>query len=173
MGVAVTCFPLFRRPQLTVDTSIVALCKRKFDPGSNFWSLPGGKVKIGETIISGAAREFLEECGLEVNCLPLQPSIPAFCATEAIYPHFHYALAHVLALAPIHSEKGELPPLRAGDDADDVCWVRCCKELEKSPYSRLALPFLSDLPLVGPVESVVAQAKIIAEGVYHGQSDSY
>ena len=162
LGVAVTCFPRYLHPITktpTVDRSIVALCKRMKDPGAGLWSLPGGRVEDGERLLVGAQREFEEELGIKVECLGRHPLVPAFCMTEAVYPpHFHYAIAHVLALAPLEST---LPVLRAGSDAAAVCWVRVGgekggHELCASPFKGLPLPHLSDLELVGPVECVVA-----------------
>lgn len=165
LGVAVTCFPVYLRNNTrTVDHSIVALCKRMKDPGAGKWSLPGGKVENSERLLDGAQREFKEELGILVECLGVHPTIPAFCMTEAVYPpDFHYAIAHVLALAPLGG--CSLPVLRAGSDAAEVCWVRVGKKGggaeedyadSASPFNGLALPYLSDLELVGPAESVVA-----------------
>ena len=39
--------------------------------GEGTWTLPGGKVDFGETLLEAAGREVLEECGIEVGDLEI------------------------------------------------------------------------------------------------------
>ena len=45
----------------------VLLVKRGLEPGIGLWSLPGGYVDRGEVVEAAAAREVLEETGLDVD----------------------------------------------------------------------------------------------------------
>ena len=45
----------------------VLIAERGSGPRKGYWSLPGGKVEPGETAMEAAAREILEETGLEVS----------------------------------------------------------------------------------------------------------
>jgi ADP-ribose pyrophosphatase YjhB (NUDIX family) len=49
------------------DEDGVLLGKRRIDPGSGLWSFPAGYVNRGEVLEEAAAREVLEELGLEVR----------------------------------------------------------------------------------------------------------
>lgn len=51
---------------LVIDAGRVLLGRRVMEPGRGLWSLPGGFVDYGEKIRAAAAREVLEESGLEV-----------------------------------------------------------------------------------------------------------
>lgn len=47
------------------------LVRRGTDPGKGLWSLPGGRVESGESIVAAVIRELEEEAGLEAVCGPL------------------------------------------------------------------------------------------------------
>jgi ADP-ribose pyrophosphatase YjhB (NUDIX family) len=49
----------------------VLLQQRAMDPGAGRWTFPGGFLEVGEAPAAGAARETLEEVGLELNAGPL------------------------------------------------------------------------------------------------------
>lgn len=49
-----------------IDHVHCLLVKRKNDPYKDYWSLPGGMLNIGETILDCAVRELKEETGLDL-----------------------------------------------------------------------------------------------------------
>jgi len=60
------------RPFLAVSATIyregrVLLVRRARAPGRDLFSLPGGVVEAGETLVEAVAREVLEETGLTVE----------------------------------------------------------------------------------------------------------
>ena len=61
-----------RRPILGVggvlfDGERVLLVKRGAHPAKGYWSIPGGKLVVGETLAEAVEREMLEETGLRVR----------------------------------------------------------------------------------------------------------
>jgi 8-oxo-dGTP diphosphatase len=54
----------------------VLLVQRNNEPGRGMWTIPGGFVNAGEEPASAAARECLEETGLEVEIIGLLDVIP-------------------------------------------------------------------------------------------------
>lgn len=53
------------------DRGDVLLIRRAKEPRKGQWSLPGGKLEFGETLIEGVQREVREETELEVEILGL------------------------------------------------------------------------------------------------------
>ncbi|GHG27603.1 MULTISPECIES: NUDIX hydrolase [Amycolatopsis] len=81
------------------------LIRRRNDPGSGQWSLPGGRVEPGETDKEAVIRELFEETGLDVIPGTLVGSV-----RRGPYEIFDYAC------------EVEGGVLTAGDDASDVRW---------------------------------------------------
>jgi ADP-ribose pyrophosphatase YjhB (NUDIX family) len=44
----------------------ILLIQRGHPPGDGLWSIPGGRVELGETLAEAVRREIHEECGLDV-----------------------------------------------------------------------------------------------------------
>ncbi len=63
----------YANPKVAVGTIIhtadarLVLVRRAIQPGYGLWVFPGGYVDRGEPLVSAAAREAREECGLEVR----------------------------------------------------------------------------------------------------------
>ena len=65
------------RPELCVGAVAVMdgsllLVRRATEPFIGRWTLPGGRVEAGESIIAALVREVREETGLDVVCGPLR-----------------------------------------------------------------------------------------------------
>lgn len=59
------------RPRVGVGAVVirdekVLLVKRAGEPNKGLWAIPGGTLKLGETMREGAAREILEETGVTI-----------------------------------------------------------------------------------------------------------
>lgn len=101
------------------------LVKRGNSPGKGKWSLPGGKLELGESTLEGALREIREETGLPTRALELHPA--PFTSTDAIYYgtrdsselEFHYVISQCFAWVRDDVLHGTVV---AGDDATEVGW---------------------------------------------------
>lgn len=89
----------------------VLLIKRARAPSAGQWSLPGGRVELGERLSDALARELREEAGVAVRVGPLVAIV------EVIEPPFHYVILDYLC----ELAGGEL---RAGDDAGDAVMAK-------------------------------------------------
>ena len=74
----------------------VVLVKRRFEPLAGQWSLPGGRLELGETLESGLAREMLEETGLEVEVGPVVDVFDRILLDPERKVRYHYVLIDYL-----------------------------------------------------------------------------
>ena len=106
------------RPALGVSTAVfrdgrVLIVRRAKGAYRDLWSLPGGHVEFGEPLAAAAAREVLEETGLEVE-------ITGFVDFLEILPGPAVSRHFVLAVFRGRARAGE--PV-ARDDAADARFV--------------------------------------------------
>jgi 8-oxo-dGTP diphosphatase len=107
------------------DDGRVLLVRRERDPERGRWSIPGGRVEPGETLVEAAAREAFEETGLQVAIGAELWSLTVPVGDGRVYEVHDFAATVV---------SGRLTP---GDDAGDARWVR--------PDELTALPLTADL----------------------------
>lgn len=91
----------------------VVLIRRRFEPLSGQWSLPGGTVELGETLEAAVAREVREETGLVVAVGPVVEVFDRILFDEQGQVRYHYVLIDYLC-SPIAGR------LAHGSDVDDV-----------------------------------------------------
>jgi 8-oxo-dGTP diphosphatase len=109
------------RPMVGVGGVIIArdhvlLIRRGSAPLKGEWSIPGGMLEIGETIVQGVQREMLEETALEVKVLDLIEVFERISIEEDGRAKYHFVildyLCDLVRGAP-----------RAGSDVTDVAWA--------------------------------------------------
>jgi 8-oxo-dGTP diphosphatase len=79
-----------------VENGQVVLVKRRFEPLAGQWSLPGGRLELGETLEAGLAREMLEETGLEVEVGPVVDVFDRILLDPERKVRYHYVLIDYL-----------------------------------------------------------------------------
>jgi len=88
----------------------VCLVKRKFPPKAGQWTLPAGFIEYDEEVAEAAAREALEETGLEVEITGLHAALSGMLPPD-----------RPVLLIVFHGEVvGGV--LEAGDDAAEAGW---------------------------------------------------
>lgn len=109
-------------PQLGVGAIVIwqgclLLVRRGRPPGEGLWAIPGGRVVAGEPMRRAAEREILEETGVRIEAGELAWQFEYIERDEDGSVRYHYVVLDFLA----RYIEGEAV---AGDDADDVAWVR-------------------------------------------------
>ena len=110
------------RPMVGVGGVVISngralLIRRGGPPLEGQWSIPGGMLEVGETILEGVRRELGEETGIEVRVGELDRGIRAHQPGRATgKTKYHFVVLDYLCEAV----RGEA---RAGSDVTDVAWA--------------------------------------------------
>ncbi len=111
---------------VVIDDGRTLLIRRGSAPLQGEWSIPGGLLEVGETLVEGVARELAEETGLEVGVLELievferifpAPSNPDGTPGDPARPQYHFVILDYLC-----EIRGGT--LSAGSDALEFAWAR-------------------------------------------------
>lgn len=117
---------------LVIQDNKILLVRRANDPLRGLWTLPAGFVDAGEDPAEAAARECLEETGLQVKITGL---------IDVIYGLEHPRGAHIVIVYRAEVQMGRLS---ADDDVDDAGFF----ELTRLP----ALAFRSTRTILNKLE---------------------
>lgn len=110
---------------IIVDNNRVVLIKRGHAPAAEEWSIPGGTMKVGETVREAAVREAREETGLIVEPGELLGVFDRLLCDPDGRTRFHYVLVD-FQCTRISGE------LKAGGDAAEARWFTA-EEVAKLP----------------------------------------
>jgi len=106
------------------------LIQRGSPPLEGHWSIPGGLLEIGETLLEGVKRELREETGIEVRPLDLIEVFERIELDGSGRARYHYVVLDYLCEAV----SGEA---HAGSDVTDVAWASA-EELAQFSLSSTA-----------------------------------
>jgi 8-oxo-dGTP diphosphatase len=118
------------RPVVGVGGVVIArgralLVRRGHPPLEGEWSIPGGKLEVGETLVDAVQRELAEETGIEVRVGDLIEVFERIFPDGEGPPKYHYVIVDYLCEVIGGAA-------RAGSDVTDVAWV---EESELGKYS--------------------------------------
>ena len=119
---------------IILDGERILLVQRARPPLQGYWSLPGGVLEVGETLIEGIRREVREETGLEVEPVYVVEIFERIIRDAEGAPEYHYVLIDYVCRVV----SGSLCA------ADDVC------QAEWAPRSALSQYRLTEgtLPVI-------------------------
>jgi 8-oxo-dGTP diphosphatase len=120
--------PLVGVGAIVVHDGCVLLVRRGSEPLKGHWTLPGGMLEVGESLIEGVAREVKEETGFEVEPIELIEVLDRI-HREGERVRYHYVIVDYLCRVI----GGELD---AASDADAARWA---ERAEWNSHSALVL----------------------------------
>jgi len=94
----------------------VLVVKRAYEPRKGQWSIPGGKVRLGESVRQAALREVAEECSIEIKLFDIIDVVDLIDTDEASRIKYHFVVVEFLA----HYVSGVLKPC---SDALEARWI--------------------------------------------------
>jgi len=114
-----------------VRESRVLLIRRAQEPNKGFWSFPGGRVELGETIFEAVQREVFEETGCTVEPEKVFHVYDWITRDDSGEVKFHYVVNYVRC----SYRSGEA---RAASDASEARWVAepDIADLTMHPFAR-------------------------------------
>lgn len=136
-------YPAF--PQVAVGAIVikdgkVLLVKRGNPPGKGLWAIPGGRVRVGETLKEATEREIKEETGIIIRAKnPIYPFDIILKDSEGRV-QFHYVILDFMG----DYITGKVTP---GDDVNDARWFSA-HEIMEIPVTKTTLDILKELPLL-------------------------
>lgn len=125
------------------------LAQRARPPGVGRWTVPGGKVELGESLETAALRELEEETGLRATLGPVVEVLDRIVRAPDGRIEFHFVIVDFLGTDP----RGSLTP---ASDCADARWV-AFSDLHRYPTTDGLGPVieraraLRDHPLPGPL----------------------
>ena len=110
---------------VVIEDGRALLIKRGHPPLQGEWSIPGGTLELGETLLEGVQRELAEETGIEVRIVDLIEVFERVFRDDAGKVRYHFVIMDYLCEAISGTA-------RAGSDVVDVAWA---SETQLEQYS--------------------------------------
>lgn len=122
----------------------VLLVRRGAAPASGLWAIPGGGLRLGETLQKGAEREILEETGIVIRAGEPIFTCDSIIRDEEGRLRFHYVIVD-MAADYINGDA------KAADDALEARWISP-EELQDLAVTKTTLKLLHQVGFLPPCE---------------------
>lgn len=127
---------------VVIKNGTVLLVRRAAPPGKDLWAIPGGLLKLGESLKEAVEREVKEETGITISAGKVIFVVDFLERDEAGRIVFHYV---IIDLEGKYVE-GEI---RAADDVSDCRWVSP-EECNALPITKTTRKLLEEIDFLPP-----------------------
>jgi ADP-ribose pyrophosphatase len=117
---------------VVVHDDRVLLVRRGKAPARGLWAIPGGSVRLGESLRQAAEREILEETGLTIRAGDPMLTFESIHRDDDGRVRFHYVIVDLAA----EYLAGEVQPADDASDARWFSWAEVAAEPEMGPATR-------------------------------------
>jgi ADP-ribose pyrophosphatase len=125
---------------ITIHQGRILLVKRGTEPSRGLWAIPGGTLKLGETLQECAAREILEETGINIKVGKCLYVFDFFEYDDSGKIKFHFVVVDFAGEYISGQPKG-------ADDAEEARWLKP-EELNKLPVSKKTIAALKEIGFI-------------------------
>jgi 8-oxo-dGTP diphosphatase len=115
---------------VVISDGRVLLVRRGSPPLQGQWSIPGGSLEVGETLLEGVRRELAEETGIDVRVQNLVEVFERIDRDPSGKTRYHFVVLDYLC----EVVQGAA---RAGSDVTEIAWA-APSELEKYSLTQIA-----------------------------------
>ena len=127
---------------VVIHNNCVLLVKRGNPPAAGEWAVPGGNVKLGETLQQAAEREILEETGVTIRAGEMIYTFESIHEDSAGNIIFHYV---ILDFASDYIAGNPAPH----DDALDARWVSPTEAADRLNINSSTRTLLNKIGFLG------------------------
>lgn len=113
----------------------ILIVRRAKKPGRGLWSLPGGAVRLGESVKDALAREVMEECSVDIILEELLDVHDHIIRDDNQKIKHHFLIVNYRCKLP---KNAHLVP---ATDVDQLCWLSPSK-LDQFNYTAGVKPVL-------------------------------
>jgi 8-oxo-dGTP diphosphatase len=126
---------------IVVDGDRILLGRRGHPPAEGAWSIPGGRVELGETLPAALRREIQEECTLDVVVGDAAIILDRIARTPDGTVRSHYLIVDFWATLAL----GQTPEqARAASDASALGWFTL-EEIRALPTTTNLAAYLAEV----------------------------
>lgn len=125
-------FPRVAVGALVVRDQQVLLVRRGKAPARGLWAIPGGSVRLGESLRHAAEREILEETGLTIRAGEPVLTFESIRRDDHGRVRFHYVIVDLAA----EYVAGAVRPADDATDARWFSWADIASEPDVVPKTR-------------------------------------
>ena len=108
-------YPMVAAHPLVLKDGRLLLVKRAKEPSKGKWSIPGGRIELGESVYEAARREVLEECSINIEIERLLDVEDMILKDDDGRISYHFVIVYLIA-------RYATGDIKANSESADIGW---------------------------------------------------